>query len=55
MLVAAGSNLLLQDNQGRTPKVLALSADDHELATYLESKLNNFFKNLFCSSNASSE
>lgn len=38
MLVAAGSNLLLQDNSGKTPKILALEADDHELAAYLESK-----------------
>lgn len=38
MLVAAGSNLLIQDNAGKTPKVLALDADDHELAAYLESK-----------------
>jgi ankyrin repeat protein len=39
MLVAAGSNLLIQDNEGKTPKILALDADDHELAAYLESKL----------------
>jgi diacylglycerol kinase (ATP) len=38
MLVAAGSNLLIQDNAGKTPKVLALDADDHELAAYLESE-----------------
>jgi diacylglycerol kinase (ATP) len=38
MLVAAGSNLLIQDNAGKTPKILALEADDHELAAYLESK-----------------
>lgn len=38
MLVAGGSNLLIQDNEGKTPKILALDADDHELAAYLESK-----------------
>lgn len=38
MLVAAGANLTIQDNDGRTPKVLALLADDHSLAAYLESK-----------------
>ncbi|KAG5682357.1 hypothetical protein PVAND_011713 [Polypedilum vanderplanki] len=38
MLVAAGSNLLIQDNTGKTPKILALEADDHELAAYLESQ-----------------
>lgn len=40
MLVAAGANLAIQDNEGKTPKVLALLADDHSLAAYLESKLN---------------
>lgn len=38
MLVAGGSNLLIQDHQGKTPKILALEADDHDLAAYLESK-----------------
>lgn len=38
MLVAAGSNLLIRDAEGKTPKILALEADDHELAAYLESK-----------------
>lgn len=38
MLVAGGSNLLIRDNEGKTPKILALEADDHELAAYLESK-----------------
>ncbi|CRK97224.1 CLUMA_CG010621, isoform B [Clunio marinus] len=38
MLVAGGSNLLIQDNEGKTPKILALEADDHELAAYLESQ-----------------
>lgn len=40
MLVAAGANLLIQDNEGRTAKILALDSDDHELAAYLESELN---------------
>lgn len=38
MLVAAGASLTLHDNDGCTPRMLALNADDHELATYLESK-----------------
>lgn len=38
MLVAGGSNLLIRDYTGKTPKILALEADDHELAAYLESK-----------------
>ena len=38
MLVSAGSNLLILCNAGKTPKVLALEADDHELAAYLESE-----------------
>lgn len=38
MLVAGGANLLIHDNQGFTPKMLALNTDDHELAAYLESK-----------------
>lgn len=38
MLVAAGSNLLIRDHEGKTPKILALEADDHELAAYLESE-----------------
>lgn len=50
MLVAAGANLAIQDNEGNTPKVLALLADDHSLAAYLESKwianLLNSFKYL---------
>lgn len=37
MLVAAGANLLIQDIEGKTPKILALDVDDHELAAYLES------------------
>lgn len=40
MLVAAGANLAIQDNEGRTPKVLAMLGDDHSLATYLEGELN---------------
>lgn len=38
MLIAGGSNLLIQDYEGKTPKMLALEANDHELAAYLESK-----------------
>jgi diacylglycerol kinase (ATP) len=40
MLVAGGTNLLIRDYEGKTPKILALEADDHELAAYLESKFN---------------
>jgi hypothetical protein len=38
MLVAGGASLTLPDHQGNTPRLLALQADDHELAAYLESK-----------------
>jgi diacylglycerol kinase (ATP) len=41
MLVAAGANLLIQDNEGKTPKIVSLDVDDHELASYLESKFFN--------------
>jgi diacylglycerol kinase (ATP) len=47
MLVAAGSNLLIQDSSGKTPKILALEADDHELAAYLESKYRIISNNEF--------
>lgn len=43
MLVAAGANLTIQDNEGKTPKVLALLADDHGLAAYLEGKSQYIF------------
>lgn len=38
MLVAAGANLTLKDAEGQTPMMHAFSADDHDLAAYLESK-----------------
>ncbi|KAK9722559.1 Ankyrin repeats (3 copies) [Popillia japonica] len=38
MLVAAGADLKLTDSRGLTPRLLALQADDHELAAYLESQ-----------------
>lgn len=38
MLVAAGASLTIKDFQGNTPRALAQSADDQELAAYLESK-----------------
>nr|XP_022904249.1 eye-specific diacylglycerol kinase isoform X2 [Onthophagus taurus] len=41
MLVAAGAGLNIPDNRGLSPRLLALQADDHELANYLESKLIN--------------
>lgn len=37
MLVAGGASLCLADRQGQTPRLLALQADDQELAAYLES------------------
>lgn len=37
MLVAAGANLNMRDANGQTPMMLAFQADDHDLATYLES------------------
>lgn len=42
MLVAGGSNLLIQDHEAKTPQILALEADDHDLAAYLESKWINW-------------
>lgn len=38
MLVAGGAALDVTDHKGLTPKLLAIQADDHELAAYLESK-----------------
>ncbi|XP_055526255.1 eye-specific diacylglycerol kinase isoform X2 [Wyeomyia smithii] len=38
MLVAAGASLIIQDNNGRTPRLLALEAEDRELAAYLENQ-----------------
>nr|XP_032512298.1 eye-specific diacylglycerol kinase-like isoform X2 [Danaus plexippus plexippus] len=38
MLVAGGASLTQQDHTGLTPRHLALRADDHDLAAYLESQ-----------------
>ncbi|KAL4233697.1 hypothetical protein ACF0H5_008377 [Mactra antiquata] len=38
VLVEAGACLTRKDNQGNTPRMQALRADDRELATYLESQ-----------------
>lgn len=38
MLVAGGASLTRQDHAGLTPRALALRAEDHDLAAYLESK-----------------
>lgn len=38
MLVAAGASLIIQDNNGRTARLLALEMEDRELASYLESE-----------------
>ncbi|XP_075234118.1 retinal degeneration A [Lycorma delicatula] len=38
MLVAGGACLNITDRQGNTPRLLALQADDQELASYLESQ-----------------
>ncbi|XP_039294831.1 LOW QUALITY PROTEIN: eye-specific diacylglycerol kinase-like [Nilaparvata lugens] len=40
MLVAGGACLNMEDNQGKTPRILAMQAEDHELADYLESQEN---------------
>lgn len=41
MLVAAGANLTMKDAEGQTPMMHAFQADDQDLATYLESKMNH--------------
>lgn len=38
MLVAGGANLAILDKDGQTPMMLAFAANDHELASYLQSK-----------------
>ncbi|XP_062700197.1 eye-specific diacylglycerol kinase isoform X2 [Aedes albopictus] len=38
MLVAAGASLIIQDNNGRTARLLALEMEDRELASYLENQ-----------------
>lgn len=38
MLVAGGASLTRQDHAGLTPRHLALRAEDHDLAAYLESE-----------------
>lgn len=38
MLVAAGASLLVRDDADLTPRLLAVMADDNELASYLESQ-----------------
>lgn len=38
MLVAAGASLIIQDNNGRTARLLALEAEDRDLSAYLESE-----------------
>lgn len=38
MLVAGGASLMRQDHAGLTPRHLALRAEDHDLAAYLESE-----------------
>lgn len=43
MLVAGGATVNMQDNKGMTPRLLALQADDHELAAYLESKCHRLY------------
>lgn len=43
MLVAGGASLTKQDQNGLTPRHLALRADDHDLAAYLESKYQLFY------------
>lgn len=38
MLVAGGASLMMKDRHGNTPHQLALIAEDHDLAAYLQSK-----------------
>lgn len=38
MLVAGGASLTQLDHDGLTPRLLALHAEDHDLAAYLESE-----------------
>ncbi|XP_044731224.1 eye-specific diacylglycerol kinase isoform X2 [Chrysoperla carnea] len=38
MLVAGGASLTIRDHRGATPRLLALAAEDNELAAYLESQ-----------------
>lgn len=40
MLVAGGATVNVADNKGMTPRLLALQAEDMELAAYLESESN---------------
>lgn len=43
MLVAGGAALMVKDRLGRTPRDLALIAEDCDLAAYLYSKCKNYF------------
>lgn len=47
MLVAAGASLSIKDRQGNTPMMVAFNVDAHDLASYLESKLNFFPGDLY--------
>lgn len=41
MLVAGGASLTMKDANGQTPMMLAFQSNNHELATYLESKMKH--------------
>lgn len=42
MLIASGASLTITDLKGLSPRLLAIQAEDHELAAYLESKYPYF-------------
>lgn len=48
MLVAAGANLTIRDNDGNTPMMIAFNMNAKELAAYLESKKkhDNLFRKI---------
>lgn len=47
MLVAAGANLTIRDNDGNTPMMIAFNTNAKDLAAYLESKANvNLFRKI---------
>lgn len=43
-LVAGGAILTIQDNDGKTAKMLAIEIDDNELSVYLESKYREWLR-----------
>lgn len=47
MLVAGGASLTPLDHAGLTPRMLALRAEDHDLAAYLESKFLALIQSIY--------